>query len=167
MEQVFAERAARLARAKRLDDRRTEAVAHLGFRCGGTRFAVASETARRVLKPQWITRMPFTPPHLSRVTQVEGRVVAILDLRVLIGATAAAGAAGQDTVLVLERGGRQLGLFCDGVDTVEAVQVADLGPPPARLGVTLAPYVRGVTGDMILVLEVAALISGLSQTRSE
>ena len=61
-------------------------------------------------------------------------------------------------VALVSRGGISVGLLVDEVPEIRPVKVSEIGPPVAD-GSSKAEVVRGVTPDMLSILDLEALLS--------
>jgi chemotaxis signal transduction protein len=124
------------------------------FVCGGRRFGFPLEHVREILTPAPFTRLPGAGPAVCGLTSLRGRLLTVLDAGVILGGAAAA-AAPDYRVLVLDMGGRRVGT---AVDAIVAVSRAPLGEPGVGelAGTSDTPAVSGG----IAVLGTAVLDSG-------
>jgi chemotaxis signal transduction protein len=109
-----------------------------------------------------LTRLPRLPVAVMGITHHRGRIVTVLDAVLLLGLERTGAPSADPRVLVLDRGSRQLGLWVDGVDEVEALRIgADLpaGPSTAlRIAQHHGQAVLAVDADKLveLILQAAA-----------
>jgi purine-binding chemotaxis protein CheW len=114
-------------------------VRHVVFRVAGERFAIPLEAVREVVVPQPpFARVPRVSDAVRGVMNLRGRVVAVVDLAVLVGLAPQRleGATGQ--VLILDPGKRALGFLIAGVLGVEAIRLPDGAVPGLVRGVAAA-----------------------------
>jgi purine-binding chemotaxis protein CheW len=104
-----------------------------------------------------LTPVPCTPPLVLGVINHRGRVLPILDLRRLFD-LAGQGIAEGSRVVAVEAGGMRFGLYSDGLKGIVQVGVDEISPPPPALGGGRQAPLRGVTGDMLAVLDLDALV---------
>jgi purine-binding chemotaxis protein CheW len=98
------------------------------IRLGAGRFAVKLASVAEVGRTPAITRVPGLPEWLSGVANWRGRILAILDLRPLLGAEASPLDA-QSRLLVLAVDGIAVGALVDAVEGT--VALTDVAPFPA------------------------------------
>ena len=156
-DELFATRAAALAAAPP-DAAPADTVEVLVFALGEERYAVPSEQVREVRALDRLTPLPSAPAFVAGLTNVRGRVVPVLDLRPFFGAPASGGAARAAIYLVGPMG--DVGVLATDWPAVRSLRESDLGPLPAGAPVGLDPaYVRGVTPDLLVVLDGVRLVA--------
>lgn len=118
----------------------------VAFRCGGQDWAVALERVERVLGATGMLALPDPRPGVAGLLYRDGDAVTVLS-------PLGAGPPGQ--VLVLEDGGRTVGLLVDQVTGIRRVE-GEAGPRP---GGQRSPLVAGVLPgpSPLLLLDVGAL----------
>jgi len=126
------------------------------FRAGAERFALALEAVREVVPPRPpFARVPRAGAGVRGAMNLRGRVVAVVDLAVLLGLDVPPLAGGQGQVLILDLERRSLGFLVEGVVGVEALAA----PEPSSPG----QLVRGVSelrGSAVSVLDPELLAQG-------
>jgi purine-binding chemotaxis protein CheW len=133
------------------------------FFLGRQRFGADIGHVKETITVRPITRVFFTPAWIAGIINLRGDVVAIIDLKALlgIGETELAG----DTRIVIARvqaAGkvRTAGLLVDRLADVAAVDAAALEAPPATLPPETASYTAGITGaggEPLALLDLAKL----------
>ena len=110
-------------------------------RLGSGRFAVSLASVAEVGRVPSTTRVPGTPGWVAGVANWRGRILPILDLRSLLGATEAP-LDGTARLLVLTDDGVSVGLLVEAVEGT-AVVAASAEPFPATLAGTAAQLLAG------------------------
>ncbi len=109
---------------------------HVVFRLERDRYALPLSAVREVVvAPTHYTRVPRAPAAVRGVVNLRGRVVPVVDLKALLGVSAATSTPAGKVVL-LDRGRRELGLLITDVDGIESIE--KVGPAQA------SPTVRGL-----------------------
>lgn len=94
---------------------------HVVFRLEKDRYALPLSAIKEVVTtPERFTRVPRAPPSLRGVMNLRGRVVPVVDLRVLLQVQPAGAPASK--VVLLDRGRRELGLLITDVDGIESIE---------------------------------------------
>lgn len=123
------------------------------FRLEKDRYALPLASIREVVvAPEAWTRVPRSPPALRGVMNLRGRVVPVIDLRVLLDV--APGGTAPERVVLLDRGRRELGLLISDVDGIESLE--KVGPPAPRASLAVKGLAR-VGAMPITVLDPDAL----------
>lgn len=100
---------------------RLSGVRHVVFRLEKDRYALPLSAIKEVVTtPERFTRVPRAPPSLRGVMNLRGRVVPVVDLRVLLQVQPAGAPASK--VVLLDRGRRELGLLITDVDGIESIE---------------------------------------------
>lgn len=111
-------------------DARPTAVVVVRF--GGSRYALPMSAVAEVGRPPALTRVPGLPAWVAGVANWRGRVLAVVDLGLLLAVDAPAGGR-HARVVVLSRSGITLGLLTAGVDGTAELADAELEPTLAHL----------------------------------
>ena len=113
---------------------------------GGSRFALPMSGVGEVGRPPGLTRVPGVPAWVAGVTNWRGRVLAVLDLRPLLGLPAEP-LDRRGRVLVLSCGGASAGLLVERVIGTVPHDPAALEPVLASLQSSTAGLLAGQVTD--------------------
>jgi len=108
------------------------------------RYAFPVSTVQEIVRAPSITRVPDAPPTVIGITNVRGRVLAVVDLRLRVGVSTRC-AVDDCRLLVVVARGRQVGLLVDSVVRVFDVSPQDIKPLPADFSTPHTDFLRGVT----------------------
>jgi chemotaxis signal transduction protein len=97
------------------------------FVCEARRFGFPLEQVSEILTPLPFTRLPGTGPEVCGLVGVHGRVVAVVDLGIVLGLRAAA-TYGDYRLLLLDVGTRQVGAVVEEVAAITLARVERRGP---------------------------------------
>lgn len=143
---------------------------HVVVRLGGCRYGLAMPEVAEVGRPPSLTRVPGLPEWVVGVANWRGRVLAVLDVRGLLGGRVEPiGRAGR--MVVLNRGPVSVGVLVEGVQGALEVDAGDVEPAllhlPARTASLLAGQVTDADGPCALLdlAAVFALADELPRTR--
>lgn len=98
---------------------------------------------REVIRVSEITRVPQAPPHVRGVTNLRGRILAVVEIRSRLGLEAAV-VSPAARIVVVEAHGRVLGLLVDRVSRVTKVPTESVAPVPDDVRSPDADYLTGV-----------------------
>lgn len=154
--QVLRERARKLARL--LEQGEVEDTIDLvTFELEGRHLAIEADLVREVVPVREVTPLPTSPDFVLGITNVRGMIIAVLDLRRILGGGAALRSIGQ--LVVVETGGVEVG-FDVGESGVARVPQSWLSAPSS----SIAGYIKAVTPDRLEILDVARIIADTRQT---
>jgi purine-binding chemotaxis protein CheW len=139
----------------RPDDR--ERLEVLAFALASETYAVETCHVREACQLKDLTAVPCTPPFVAGVMNLRGQIVAIVDLRAFFELPAR-GLTDLNRVIVLTGGDNELGLLADSIDGVRSVTVSDLQEGLPTLTGIRERYLKGVTRQMLAVLDGARLL---------
>lgn len=156
VKRILRERAKRFAQPREKAPEITAILDLLVFALGGERYGIETEHVVEVLPLQDLVSVPCTPPVILGVVNHRGHVLPVLDIRRLSGLPGqAAGEGGR--VVVVKAGGMTLGISADAVDGTVQVGANELSPPPAVAADGREEFIRGVTREMVGVLDLDTL----------
>lgn len=115
-------------------------------RLGGCRYALPLAGVAEVGRPLVLTRVPGMPGWIAGVANWRGRVLAVLDLRPLLGAPAPE-LDRRGRVVVLTHEGTSVGLIVESVVGTTEVDPAQVEPPLASLPGAPAALLGGQVTD--------------------
>ncbi len=123
------------------------------FSVAGTTYAAPSARVRHVEMVDDVTAVPNAPPHVEGVVFSRGQVVPVVNLRVRFGFDRA----GRDIrarLLVVEAGGRSVGLLADEAREFITIPDGAIQPPNTSLSGLSGNYITGIAtlGDRIVLM---------------
>ncbi|HEY7629747.1 MAG TPA: chemotaxis protein CheW [Thermoleophilaceae bacterium] len=154
---ILEERAAALARSSDDEETSGETIGMVVLVVGEERYGVDVQDVQEIEPLDKITPIPGTPAFWSGVVNLRGSMYPVLDIERYLGLPASAEVENPKVALV-SRGGLSVGLLVDEVAEIRKVRSSEIGPPVAD-GLSKAEVVRGVTPDMLSVLDLEALLA--------
>lgn len=153
--EVLAARARALARPATPAAERDQ-VHLLSFSLAGERYAIELPYVVQVFRLRSLALLPGATAPTLGVTSWRGELLAVLDLRQILGLSAR-GLDDLGFAVVLGDERAPLGVLADSVSGTLAMSRAQVRPPAEGVAVQ-RDFVRGVTGDALLVLDAARLL---------
>jgi purine-binding chemotaxis protein CheW len=154
---ILQERARALARPPAEKPAASELLQVVTFALGDEHYALEARHVREVVRFTAYMPVPGTPSFLVGVCNLRGDILAVIDLRQFFG-VAARGVTDLSRILVLGGDRPEFGVLADTVHEVLALRVADVLEPPATVAGIGREYLRGVTGNALIVLDGAVLL---------
>lgn len=124
----------------------------------GRNYAIEAAVVREVYAVRELTPLPAAPPFVLGITNIRGKIVAVIDLAAVFGAGVAERPSGR--AIVVEIGGIEVGVDARGCGVARLARRA-LAPAPRGAG---DRYVKSVGDDDLGVLDVERIIADTRQT---
>ena len=137
---------------------RGETLEVVEFELAGESYAVPLAQVREVGPLHDLTPVPGTPPFVLGIINLHGEIRTVIDLKKFFDLPDA-GLTQLNQILLLEHEDLQLGILADTIRGVRHIPLADLQPALPTLTDIRADYLRGVTGDRLVVLDAAKLLT--------
>lgn len=120
---------------------------HVVVRLGGCRYGLAMPYVAEVGRPPGLTRVPGLPSWVAGVANWRGRVLAVLDVRGLLGGPPAMPVGRSGRMIVLTRPGVSVGLLVEAVEGALDVDLDVVEPALAHLPDRTASLLAGQMTD--------------------
>jgi purine-binding chemotaxis protein CheW len=116
-------------------------------------YALPVDRIQEVLRVDTITRVPHAPAPVRGISNMRGRVLAVVDLRVRLGLPPAPVDA-QSRILVISSRERSIGLLVDAARQVTKLLPSAVQPPPPDIVTPRSDFIVGVyrPGETLLIL---------------
>lgn len=134
----------------------TEVLDLLVFFLAGERYGIETAHVLEVVPLRELTPVPCTPSFVLGVINHHGRILPVLDFRRLLD-LAEQGIAEGSRAVAVEIGGMTFGILAAAVAGTVRVVAHEVAPPPVTLTGDRQAFIRGVTGEMVAVLDLEAL----------
>jgi len=128
------------------------------FLLAGEHYAIESEYVRAIRPLKDLTLLPCTPGFVSGITNVQGQILSVIDLKKLFDIPDA-GLTSLNKIVIARMGTMELGILADDVLGVRSVPVESLQPSLSTTKGIQAEYLRGVTSDRLIVLDIGRILS--------
>ncbi len=135
-------------------------IRHLVFALEGVRLAVALSSVESITAATRVGTIPRVPEHLSRVVQIGGRVVSLVDLRPLLGMSPGDGSKDPNRIVFVRAGRSLMGLMASELEGIVLIDTDDLSQATSHMS-DAAGLLSGIAADMTLVLDVLRMTSEL------
>jgi purine-binding chemotaxis protein CheW len=123
-------------------------------------FGIPIAQVREVIRVADITRVPQARQHVRGVTNLRGRILAVVEIRTRMGLTQAE-ITPRSRIVVVSVHDRTLGVLVDGVSQVVKVPAGTVAPAPEEVLSHNADYIAGVArwnSRLIILLDLEKLL---------
>lgn len=135
----------------------------LSFRVEDQEYSVDIMSVREIRSWTQATSIPHAPDYVRGVINLRGTVLPVVDLAVRLGIRSGEPNE-RSVIIVVDIGGRAVGLRVDAVSDILSVPGGELQTPPDLLADEAADFIRALTivdGRMIRVLDVTSVLPAL------
>jgi len=139
------------------------------FRVGDSEYALPAAEVVQMESYEGATRVPGVAAHVIGLVQMRGRVVPVIDLRRRFGLPAAEPTL-DSRVVVVERGGRVVGLLADSAREVIQLDESTLEAPPEVLTAHGDGFVRSVAragGRLVMLIDFQKVVGEESTSHGQ
>lgn len=130
----------------------------LEFRLAQERYAVETRFVREVVPLVELSALPCTPSFLTGIVNVRGQLVAVIDLKKLFDLPDE-GLTDLHRVIVVRGRDMELGLLADVSLGIRSVPTNSLQSSLLTLTGIRSDYLKGVTAERLIVLDLAAILA--------
>lgn len=127
------------------------------FSLASEHYGLETRHVREVFPFTELTPLPSAPAFYTGIVNVRGRIIAVLDLKPFFGLSTN-GLHDLHKVIILHSTEMDVGILVDDVSGVRSVPVNQLQASLPTLSGIGQEYLRGVTGDRLVVLEAARIL---------
>lgn len=162
IEAVWRERARRLSQCPNLTGGTQDGLPVVVLGIGKERYGIDLQDVAEVFPPVLPTRVPGAPAVFAGVINVHGEIRPVIDLRRLLGLETS-GNTGTSRVILLRKGGRELGLQIDSVEQIRWIGSGDSRTVgfDAVVSTQGSVHLKGSTRDLLMLLRTEALFAEL------
>ncbi len=127
------------------------------FLLASERYAVEISRLREVYPLKELTPLPCTPPFVLGIINVRGQILPVLSLKTFFDFPAQ-GLTDLNKVLIVQTEDMVVGILADAILGARAVPLREMQPSLPTLTGIRADYLRGVTPERLIVLDMAAIL---------
>jgi len=143
-------------------DVKAEGSLHLvSFLLNNEEYALDISQVQEVIKLSGWTRVPNAPRHVKGVINLRGRIIPVVDPKIKMGLRESQLDGRNARIIIVESGGRVLGMAVDSVNQVLRLPSDVVEPPPDTLTGSDDGFIKGVgkmAGRIIILLNVEKVL---------
>lgn len=121
-------------------------------------YGIESHFIREVYPLKDYTPLPGVPPFVLGLVNVRGRILSVVDIKKFFDMPDQ-GISDLNTVIIIWDGTMEFGILADVIAGVRKVAVSDMGPPLPTLTGIRREFLKGVTGERMVILDAARLLA--------
>ena len=156
--QILRARAQALARVPERPPVAETMLELLEFRLAQEHYALESRYVQEVYPLKELTPLPCTPPFVLGIVNVRGRILPVLDLKKFFDLPEK-GLTDLHRIILVRDHELELGLLADVVVGVRSIPADSLQPSLPTLTGVRGDYLKGVTAERLVVLDLARILA--------
>ena len=134
-----------------------EMVQLVVFQLANEKYGIDTSCVREVQPLRELTPVPCAPGFVLGVINIRGSLYSVIDIRSFLGVEKNP-VTDLTRVILVDVAGLEIGILVDEAKGAANVLVNEIKPPLAMLGAAKEEFIRGVTKDMLTVLNFEALV---------
>lgn len=155
--QILRARAQALARQPQRAAAAEVSLELLEFRLSRESYGLETRYVREVCPLKSLTPLPCTPPFVLGIVNVRGRILPVLDLKKFFDLPEQ-GLTDFHRVILVQGNGIELGLLADVIVGMRTIPAESLQPSLPTLTGIRGEYLKGVTAERLVVLDLAHVL---------
>ncbi len=155
---ILRERALTVAQVREEEAVAGEVIEIVEFLLSSERYGVESSYVREVYSLKELTPLPCTPSFLLGVVNVHGQIISIIDIRKFFDLSEE-GLTDINNIIIVGKGKMELAILTDAITGVRSISLQDIQPSLPTLTGIRAEYLKGVTGERLVILDVLKILS--------
>jgi purine-binding chemotaxis protein CheW len=121
-------------------------------------YGVESMYVREVYPVKELTPLPCTPPFILGIINVHGQILSVIDLKKFFDLPET-GLTDHNKVIVLHNDTMVFGILADAILGVRSIPLDSIQPSLPTLTGIRAAYLKGVTGERLVIIDAAKLLT--------
>ncbi len=166
LQKILKQRACELAKTGPGESEAQDVPRLLSFSLGEERFGLNIEHIQEIqpLKRGMWSLVPCTPDFIVGAVNLRGRIYSMMNIAAYLGIAVDIDMEKAHVLLIVGETApdRKLMEFCivaDGRPKLEKISLSDVQPPTGAVSAGAQGYIKGVTADMLMILDMQKLIS--------
>lgn len=155
---ILKDRAKRLAHEPERREGKELFIDVVEFILASERYAVESEYVREVCPLKNLTPLPLTPLFVMGIINVRGQILSVINIKKFYDLPEK-GITDLNKVIIVHDDDMELGILADAVAGFRSIPVADIQPPLPTLTDIRADYLKGVTKESVVILDLKKMLS--------
>ena len=155
---VLKSRAKRLAQELEKRGADTDYLEVLEFLLANEAYAIETMFVREVYPMTELTTLPCTPAFVCGLINIRGQILTVIDMKKYFDLPEK-GITNLNKVIVVRKDAMELGILADEIIGIRNIPVSELQPPLSTMSGIHAEYLKGVTGERLIVLDMERFLT--------
>ena len=158
---ILKDRARALAQEPRRDEAAGEEIEVLEFLLAYERYGIESSYVREVYPLRELTPLVCTAPFVLGIINVRGQIVSVIDIKKFFDLPEK-GLTDLNKVIIIHDDTMEFGILADVILGMRKIALRDIQPSLPTLTGIREQYLKGVTPETVVILDVAKLLTDKS-----
>ncbi len=163
---ILRERALIIAQVREEEPAAGEIMEIVEFQLSSERYGIESSYVREAYALKELTPLPCTPSFLLGVVNVHGQIISVIDIRKFFDLPAE-GLTDINNIIIVGKEKMELAILTDAITGMRSISLQDIQPSLPTLTGIRAEYLKGVTGERLVILDVPKILSDKTITVHE
>jgi purine-binding chemotaxis protein CheW len=150
-QKILKQRAEMLAAVTAEEEQKRSGIPVLTFYLADEKYGLEAEFVDRVIALKRFTDIPCTPDYILGMINVQGEILAVLDIKKLFSLPDK-GITNLNRVIIVENEGIKFGILCDEVAGREEVQHHEMQGKLSNIVGIKSALIRGVTKSRLIII---------------
>jgi purine-binding chemotaxis protein CheW len=155
---ILRSRAKKLSREIESKGKDKEYFEVLEFMLAHETYAIETSFVREVYPMMELTSLPCTPAFVLGLINIRGQILTVVDMKKFFDLPEK-GITNLNKAIVVKKDAMELGILADEIIGIKSISSDDIKPPPATITGIGAEYLKGVTEDRLIVLDIEKVMS--------
>jgi len=155
---ILRSRSKRLAQEQDKRGADTSYIEVLEFLLAHETYAIETMFVREVYPMTELTPLPCTPAFVLGLINVRGQILTVVDMKKFFDLPER-GITNLNKVIVVRKDAMELGILADEIIGIRSLSVNELQPPLSTMTGIHAEYLKGVTGERLIVLDMERFLT--------
>lgn len=149
-----------IALARQPEDEKTydEYIEVVEFLLANEKYGIESRCVREVYPLKELTPVPCTPPFVRGIINVRGKILSVIDIKKFFELPEKE-MTDLNRVIIVHNDQMEFGILADAILGVRLIPLLEIQPTLPTLTGIRAEYLRGVTAERLVVLDVEKILS--------
>ena len=154
---ILRARARLLAQEPKQADESGTLLEIIEFKLASETYGIEAMFVREINQLRELTPLPGVPSFVLGITNVRGQILSVVDLKKFFNLPDK-GLGELNKMIILRNKGMEFGILADSILGIHAIPLDAIQAPPATVTGIGAEYVRGVTGEHVVVLDAEKIL---------
>ncbi len=155
---VLRSRAKKLAQEMEKRGADADYIDVLEFLLAHETYSIETMFVQEVYPMTELTPLPCTPAFVFGLINVRGQILTVIDMKKFFDLPER-GITNLNKVIVVRKDAMELGILADEIIGIRNIPVSDLQPPLSTMSGIHAEYLKGVTGERLIVLDMERFLT--------